>query len=288
MSVGPSRAGSYSLTPQYGQQRNTHEERPDEFQYTLVGHPCRDARHQGIVVHSIKEFLEIKIDHDAVAFGNIGLRLCHRLMRRACWPEAVAVLGECRVPTLLQDLQQRLLDQSIDDTRHAELPDPAVGLRYLHPPDRLRPIGSAEQLGPNVWPMLTQVARGDRRWSSHRRPEPLCCLARAATHARGSPARTASSMRCIVAAGLSGSITAMTGSAPALPTSEASPRSLDIRVGWRRVFCRDPLMRCRSYLPLPVVRAFDHRFRLGLSVAPPFGLECLTSLADSMAYYALC
>jgi hypothetical protein len=28
------------------------------------------------VVHSIKEFLEIKINYDAVAFGNIGLRLC--------------------------------------------------------------------------------------------------------------------------------------------------------------------------------------------------------------------
>jgi hypothetical protein len=47
-------------------------------------------------------------------------------------------------------------------------------------------------------------------------------------------------------------------------------------------------MRFRTYLPPPVVRAFDHRFRLGLSVAPPFGLECLTSLADSMDYYALC
>ena len=47
-------------------------------------------------------------------------------------------------------------------------------------------------------------------------------------------------------------------------------------------------MRCQSYLPLPIVWAFDHRFRRGLSVAPPFGLECLTSLADSMIYYALC
>src|SRR6516162_7232513 len=28
----------------------------------------------------------------------------------------------------------------------------------------------------------------------------------------------------------------------------------------------------QSYLPLPLVRAFGHRFRLGLSVAPPFGL----------------
>ena len=31
-------------------------------------------------------------------------------------------------------------------------------------------------------------------------------------------------------------------------------------------------MSCQSYLPLPIVRAFGHRFRLGLSVAPPFGL----------------
>jgi len=28
----------------------------------------------------------------------------------------------------------------------------------------------------------------------------------------------------------------------------------------------------QSYLPLPIVRAFGHRSRLGLSVAPPFGL----------------
>jgi hypothetical protein len=55
-----------------------------------------------------------------------------------------------------------------------------------------------------------------------------------------------------------------------------------------RPFGRSPFLRCQSYLPLPIVRAFVRRFRLGLSVAPPFGLECLTSLADSTTYYALC
>jgi len=30
-------------------------------------------------------------------------------------------------------------------------------------------------------------------------------------------------------------------------------------------------MSCQSYLPLSIVRAFGHRSRLGLSVAPPFG-----------------
>src|SRR5262249_52553902 len=34
-------------------------------------------------------------------------------------------------------------------------------------------------------------------------------------------------------------------------------------------------------LALPIVRAVSRRSRFGLSVAPPFGLECLTSLAVS-------
>jgi hypothetical protein len=36
------------------------------------------------------------------------------------------VLGERRVPALLKNLQHGLLDQSVDDARHAELSDPAV------------------------------------------------------------------------------------------------------------------------------------------------------------------
>src|SRR5438046_8358236 len=45
-----------------------------------------------------------------------------------------------------------------------------------------------------------------------------------------------------------------------------------------RFFCRCPLMSRAAYLPFPLfplrgtVRAFDPRSRLGLSVAPPFGL----------------
>jgi hypothetical protein len=74
--------------------------------------------------------------------------------------EAVTVLGERRVPLLLENLQQRLLDQSVDDARYAELSDPAVRLRYFDPLDRLRLVGSREQLRPNAWPVLTQVIPG--------------------------------------------------------------------------------------------------------------------------------
>src|SRR6201993_2653636 len=74
--------------------------------------------------------------------------------------EAVAMLGKRRVPLLLQNLQQGLLDQSVDDARDAELSDPTVRLGNFDPLDRLRLIGSFEQLRPNAWPMLTQVVPG--------------------------------------------------------------------------------------------------------------------------------
>ena len=40
---------------------------------------------------------------------------------------------------------------------------------------------------------------------------------------------------------------------------------------------------------LPLVRAFDPRFRFDLSVSSAFQRsECLTSLADDLIYYAFC
>jgi hypothetical protein len=74
--------------------------------------------------------------------------------------EAVTVLGKRRVPTLLQNLQQGLLDQSVDDARYAELSDPAVRLGDFNPFDRLRLIGSFEQLRPNARPVFTQIVPG--------------------------------------------------------------------------------------------------------------------------------
>src|SRR6267154_4460717 len=91
---------------------------------------------------------------------NVLLRLGHGLMGRAPRSEAVTVLGKRGVPALLKNLQQGLLDQSVDHTRHAELSDPAIRLGDFDPLDRLRLVGSLEQLGPNAWPVLTQVIPG--------------------------------------------------------------------------------------------------------------------------------
>ena len=96
-------------------------------------------------------------------------------------------------------------------------------------------------------------------------------------------------MSCSVTAGLSGVGFAASGSALGYPPTGASPRSFGPKASEYWVFCRIPLMSCQSYLPLPIVRAFSHRSRLGLSVAPPFGLGVpQLTLADSLTYYALC
>jgi hypothetical protein len=101
-----------------------------------------------------RKIFEVDVNYDVIAFGDIPLRLGHRLVGRASRAKAVAVLGERRIPALLQNLQQRLLDQSVDDARDAEFPNPAVRFGYFDPFGRLRLVGSNKQLGSYVWPML--------------------------------------------------------------------------------------------------------------------------------------
>jgi site-specific DNA recombinase len=250
------------------------EKCPDEFEHALVGYPHGDAGHEAIVVHSVEEFLEIEVNHDVVALGNVALRLGHRLMRRAPRSEAVAMLGKRRVPSLLQHLQHGLLDQSVDHARHAELSDPAVRLGYFDPLHRLWLVGSVEQLGPYAWPVLTQVVLGVVDGHPIHPALPWFLLTRFHALWRFSRSHT-SSMSCSVTAGLSGAGFAASGSTLRDPTTGASPRPFGSEASECWAFCRFPLMRSQSYLPLPIVRAFTHRSRLGLSVAPPFGLECL-------------
>src|SRR5271157_421864 len=81
-----------------------------------------------------------------------------------------------------------------------------------------------------------------------------------------------SSINCSAEAGLSGVGFAANGSALGELQEKASPSPAGSKATEQWVFCRFPFMSRQSYLPLPIVRAFSHRFRLGLSVAPPSGL----------------
>jgi site-specific DNA recombinase len=129
-----------------------------QFEHSLVDHPPREGRHQFVVVDSIKELFQVEVYHPAIACSDIPLRLGHRLMRRAFRTKSVAVFGERRVPSALQHLHDRLLDQSIQHRRNAQLAHPSVRLLDLYSPHRLRLVGPAQQLFPYAWPVLLQVA----------------------------------------------------------------------------------------------------------------------------------
>src|SRR5262249_12553495 len=91
-------------------------------------------------------------------------------------------------------------------------------------------------------------------------------------HARSRLSRShTSSMSRSSWAGLWGSLLATGGSVPPRSGPGDSPRCPvgEARQSW--VFGRCPLMRFESYLPLPIVPAFDQRSLLSLSVALPFG-----------------
>jgi hypothetical protein len=124
---------------------------PDAARARFLG----DPRRQAVLIDSLERSFEININHDAVALGNVTLRLGCCLMGGAPRSEVVAARGERRVPPLLENLQHSLLNQSVDDARRAELSNPAVRLRYFDPFDRLRLIGSLKQLSPNVCPVFT-------------------------------------------------------------------------------------------------------------------------------------
>jgi site-specific DNA recombinase len=117
---------------------------PDEFQQPLVLDSFCDLTHQFVVIDSIEKFLQIEINHPAVARGNVLLCLGHCLMRGSSRSKTVAVVGERRVPLPLQNLHHRLLDQTIQHRWDTKLSHPSVRLGDFHPPHRFRLVGPTQ------------------------------------------------------------------------------------------------------------------------------------------------
>ena len=63
----------------------------------------------------------------------------------------IAVMGERRVPPLLQNLHDRLLDEAIQHGRDAKLAHPSsIRFRDFHPLHRFRFVGPIQQLVPKL------------------------------------------------------------------------------------------------------------------------------------------
>src|SRR3977135_2188825 len=92
----------------------------------------------------------------------------------------------------------------------------------------------------------------------------------------------------LVLAGRSGSCTTESDSMSSRPACRASPVGVDEKSSLNWMFSRLSLSRFMSYLPLLSFRPSAIVSGSAYLLSPPFGMECLTSLADDMAHYALC
>src|SRR5271166_221418 len=140
-------------------ERTSRQVAPDKPEHPPIRNARRHSGHKFVVINSVEKLRQIYIDNKLIAFGDIGLRLRHRLLGRATRPEAVAVLAERRVPQRLEPLQHRLLDHTVDHGWNAEVACPAGRLRDLHPTHRLRLVATLEQLIFDLWPARFEEAR---------------------------------------------------------------------------------------------------------------------------------
>jgi hypothetical protein len=89
-------------------------------------------------------------------------------------------------------------------------------------------------------------------------------------------------------AGRSGSLTTESDSMSSRPACRASPVGADEKSSLNWIFSRLSLSRFMSYLPLLSFGPSAIVSGSAYLLSPPFGMECLTSLADDMAHDALC
>lgn len=111
------------------------------------------------MVHPVKEPFQVHIDHPFVTLCYVSLRLGHRLMSTTMRTKAIAMYRKGRVEYGIENLQNRLLDKSIQYRRYAEPSGPAAGFGNRNLLDRLRAVISSQQPFPNRLPVLPQIAR---------------------------------------------------------------------------------------------------------------------------------
>jgi len=105
--------------------------------------------HEDVMVHPIKELLQIHVNHPFVSLRYISLRLGHCLMSTTTRTKTVAVDRKGRIIHGIEHLQDRLLDKSIRHRGDAKSSGPASRFRNQHFLHRLGAVLPCQQLLPN-------------------------------------------------------------------------------------------------------------------------------------------
>ena len=231
-----------------------------------IGHPSTTSPIRMSVVDPVEKLLDVEVRHDAAARRNHRLRRAHRLMRRPSGPKPVARGAERSVPMRLQNLQDRLLDEAVENRRNAERANAPGRLGCLDPPRRPRFVGAVKQLDADRRPMVLQV-RG-QGFDAHAVDPRRALVALNLRQRLPQIVLLDNRFPCAVrkAAGLSTATPAASASVPPARTVRASPVAPSPKASPSWIFDRLANARAPPYSPFQ-----------------PFGPS-----ADTQAYYAPC
>ena len=131
----------------------------NQFQHPFVPDDGPDSPHHDVVMHPVKELLDVQID-DPVPASPDHVLPCrsHGIVSAASRSEPVAVLAEPRFEDPPQLLQQQLLDESIQHRGDPQAADPTVRFRDFHPPHWGHRVGPVQQLATDSRPVLLKVS----------------------------------------------------------------------------------------------------------------------------------
>ncbi len=98
------------------------------------------------MIDAVEELFQVHVDYPRRTLFQIGLGSEDRAVGRPSRPEAEAVVRERRVPLRREHLKNRLLDHAIHRRRNAKLTHSAVRFGDFHALHRLGPIRSCQKL----------------------------------------------------------------------------------------------------------------------------------------------
>ena len=145
--------------------------------HALVFHHAPHSRHtctcvrckcQRAVVHTVKEFLQVNIDHPVVPCFKVSVRRFNGLVRVPLRAKPLTVCRKLRVKQRGQHLCDRLFAarETIQNCRYPQQSHAPVRFRDFNPPYRLRTVSPGVEGGPYFQPVRFQV----RTQGLHRQP----------------------------------------------------------------------------------------------------------------------
>ncbi|GBE16126.1 hypothetical protein BMS3Abin14_02206 [bacterium BMS3Abin14] len=120
-----------------GNQTTIHNSRlkvpADKSEDPPVFDPPSHPEHQNVMVHPIKELLQIHINHPTTTGSNILTGITHRMMSASARAESIARIRKVWIKDWLQNLMQSLLNETIQQLAFDARPVLACGFLQIPP-----------------------------------------------------------------------------------------------------------------------------------------------------------